>query len=76
MGTRKIPISVHAERHLKDLRSNFSDRALGRLGGQVRGSIELGFLRGYQAGYEDARMGKPPEHYARSKKQILEDEDA
>ena len=72
---RKIPISPHAAKYTQDLRANYTDRAFGRHGSNVRGSIELGFLRGYQAGYEDCLMKKPPEHYARSKKQIREDDD-
>ena len=69
----RLPISTHAEECLKDLRANFTDRAYGNLGRQARGSIELAFLRGYQGSYEDAIMGKKPQHYVRSKKKIKEE---
>ncbi len=71
----RIPISNHAAKCLQDLRAPFSDRAHGNLGRSARGSIELGFLRGYQGGYEDAIMGKKPQHYVRSKKEIIADQD-
>ena len=52
----------------QDLTCNFTDKAYGRFGNTIRGSIDLGFLRGYQAGYEDAICGKKPKHYARINK--------
>jgi len=74
MATKRkgLPISAHTQKCIGDLRADFTDRRYGKLGSQARGSIELGFLRGYQAGYEDCMMKRPPEHYVRSKKEIRE----
>lgn len=38
-----------------------------RYDGQVLGALELAYLRGYQGGYQDARAGKPAEHYVEPK---------
>lgn len=34
-----------------------------RMDKNVTGAIEVAFLRGYQAGYEDRAKGKRPKHY-------------
>lgn len=40
-------------------------KSKGRIHGlQHSGDIAIAYLRGYQGGYEDRVMGKPPEHYA------------
>ena len=72
---RKIPISKHAVECLQDLRADYTDHAGISTNRRARGAIELGFLRGYQEGYEDRLMGKKAQHYARSKKEITRDDD-
>lgn len=69
----KYPMSQHTKRCIENLIINFSTRQYGHFGNRIRGSIELGFLRGYQSGYEDCSINKKSKHYVRSKKEIMED---
>ena len=69
---RKIPISQHAAECLQDLRAAYTDKSGEHAARNVRGSVELGFLRGYQSGYEDCLMKRPAKHYHMTKKEIIE----
>lgn len=50
-----------------------SVRAATRRVKALSADISLGFLRGYQSGYEDCTIGLPPQHYARPREEIKKD---
>lgn len=63
-----IPLSVKMGIKPKPIRDLVSRRHSSQRNelGATSADLELGFLRGYQGGYEDAAAGRPPKHYARA----------
>lgn len=55
---------VHAPKSIRSLIKETHIRLRNGVG-QATAEIELGFLRGYQGGYEDAMRLKQPKHYVR-----------